>query len=82
MPIIIEDRQTTTMLQAATGPEEVRSSDGGLLGRFIPAPRPGVTFPEIGLSDEELERRVNDPNAKWHTAAEVEAKLRVFRTKD
>jgi hypothetical protein len=82
MPIIIEDRQTTTKLQAATGPEEVRSSDGGLLGRFIPAPRPGMTFPEIGLTDEELERRVNDPQTKWHSAAEVEAKLRDLRRKD
>jgi len=81
MPIIIEDRQIATLLQSATGPEEVRSSDGGLLGRFIPAPRPGMTFPEIGLTDEELERRAKDPNAKWHTAAEVEASLRELRRK-
>ena len=70
------------MLQAANGPEEVRTSDGGLLGRFIPAPRSGMTFPEIGLTDDELERRAKDPNTKWHTAAEVEAKLRELRRKD
>src|SRR5436309_1398547 len=82
MPIIIEDRQTATLLRAANGPEEVRSADGGLLGRFIPAPRPGMTFPELGLTDEELERRLNDPNAKWHTADEVMARLAELRRRD
>lgn len=82
MPIIIADRQTATLLQSATRPEEVRTADGGLLGRFIPAPRPGMSFPELGLTDEELERRLNDPNAKWHTAAEVEARLRELRRRD
>jgi hypothetical protein len=79
MPIIIADSETASQLRAANGPEEVRTVDGGLLGRFIPAPRPGMTFPELGLTDEELERRENDPNAKWFTAAEVEAQLRELR---
>jgi hypothetical protein len=81
MPIIIADRQTATLLQAANGPEEVRTADGGLLGKFIPAPRPGLSFPELGLTDEELERRENDPNAKWHTAEEVMARLAELRRK-
>jgi hypothetical protein len=81
MPIIIADRETASLLRAAHGPEEVRTADGGLLGRFIPAPRPGMTFPELGLTDEELERRENDPNAKWYTAEEVMARLAELRRK-
>jgi hypothetical protein len=79
MSIIIADQQTAALLQTANGPAEVRTADGGLLGKFIPAPRPGLSFPEIGLTDEELERRVNDPNATWHTAEEVMARLRELR---
>jgi hypothetical protein len=79
MSIIIADRETAGLLQAATGPEEVRTTDGGLLGRFIPAPRPGMMFPEFGLTDEELERRENDPNAKWYTAEDVSGRLAALR---
>lgn len=79
MPIIIEDRQTANVLTAAVGPEEVRTVDGRLLGQFIPAAKPKMSFPEIGLTDEELERRVNDPNAKWHTTDEVMARLKELR---
>jgi hypothetical protein len=79
MPIVIADRQTATLLKAATDPQEVRTADGEVLGQFIPAPKPKMSFPELGLTDEELERRLNDPNAKWYTAAEVEARLRELR---
>jgi hypothetical protein len=37
-------------------------------------PVPGMRFPEIGLTDEELKRRAQDPTG-WVTAAEVEARL-------
>ena len=76
MSIQIQDEPTISMLSAATGPEEVRSSDGRLLGQFIPASAPKLSFPEHGIADEELERRVNDPNMKRHTPEEVMARLR------
>jgi len=79
MSIIIADRDTAGLLQAATGPEAVRSADGGRLARLIPAPRPGMMFPELGISDEELERRENDPNARWFTAEEVKSRLNQLR---
>jgi hypothetical protein len=82
MPIIIDDRKTASALTAAVGPEEVRTPDGELLGQFIPAAKPKMTFPELGLTDEELERRENDPNAKWHTAEEVMARLRELRRRE
>jgi hypothetical protein len=81
MPIIIADRQTATLLQAAHGPEEVRTADGHVLGQFIPAAKPKMTFPELGITDEELERREKDPNAKWYSADEVMARLAELRRK-
>jgi hypothetical protein len=41
--------------------------------RALP-PIPGMRFPELGLTDEELRRRAEDPTG-WVTAAEVEARL-------
>jgi hypothetical protein len=79
MPLTITDPATLAVLAAATTADEVRSPDGRLLGRFVPAPRPGVSFPELGLTDEELERLENDPNAKWYSPAEVMARLRDLR---
>jgi hypothetical protein len=55
------------------GPHEIRTSDGRLLGRFTPAT---MTYPETGLTDEELDQLANDPNATWYTAEEVMARLR------
>ena len=57
----------------------MRGPDGQLLGRFTPAPRPGMMFPELGVTDEEMDRRLNDPNAKWVTGDEVMARLRSLR---
>jgi hypothetical protein len=76
MPIDIRDEPTAAALAAATGLQEVRGPDGRVLGRFIPAPRPGLSYPEIGLSDAELMARLNNPNAKWYTPEEVMARLR------
>jgi len=74
--ILISDQPTVAALATATGPQEVRGPDGRLLGQFIPAPRAGMTYPELGLTDEELNRRLNDPNAKWYTPEEVMERLR------
>lgn len=79
MPIIIEDDLTATKLTTAAGPDEVRTRDGRLLGQFIPAPRPVMTYPELGLTDDELARRENNPAATWHSADEVMARLRSLR---
>ena len=38
-----------------------------------------MMFPELGISDEELERRENDPNARWFTAEEVKSRLNQLR---
>lgn len=78
--INISDKATAAALAASVGTEiEVRGPDGQLLGRFTPAPRPGMMFPEFGVTDEEMFRRLNDPNAKWVTGDEVMARLRSLR---
>jgi hypothetical protein len=74
--IQITDISTASNLASASGPQDVRGPDGQLLGQFIPAPRPGLSYPEIGLTDAELMRRLNDPSAKWCTPEEVMARLR------
>ena len=80
MSVTINAPAAITTLANVTGVEvEVRSPDGQLLGRFTPAPRPGMSFPEFGVSDEEMFRRLDDPNAKWVTGDEVVARLRSLR---
>ena len=77
MIVTIRDDSTAAYLAAATGIDvEVRGPAGQLLGRFTPAPRPGMMFPELGITDDEMDRRLNDPNAKWMTGEEVVARLR------
>lgn len=79
-PITIDDAATINVLASATGFDvEVRGRDGRLLGVFTPAPRPGMSFPEFGITDEEMERQRKDPNAKWVTGEEVMARLRSLR---
>jgi len=71
MVITVNDPATLATLTTATGVElEIRSPDGQLIGRFTPAPRPGMSFPELGVTDEEMDRRLNDPTG-WVTAEEV-----------
>ena len=80
MSLTITDPATLAALAAVTEPQlELRGPDGQLLGRYTPAPRPGVTFPELGLTDEELDRLENHPNAKWYTTDEVIARLHSLR---
>ena len=76
MSILIRDEPTVAVLANVTEPEDVRAPDGRLLGQFIPAPKPKMSFPEFGVTDEELERELNDPNTKWVTPEEVMARLR------
>jgi hypothetical protein len=80
MPLIITDPALIAALVAVTEPQlELQGPDGQLLGRYTPEPRPGIMFPELGMTDEELDRLENNPNAKWHTADEVMARLRALQ---
>ena len=76
MSIQIRDEPTASALAKAADPQEVRGPDGRLLGRFFPIGKPGISYPELGLTDEELRQRLADPHAKWHTPEEVMARLR------
>jgi hypothetical protein len=78
MPLTITDPAAAATLAAATTADEVRGPDGRLLGRFIPAPRPGVSCPEVGLTDDELLRLASEPDG-WVTADQVAARLRELR---
>lgn len=80
MSVIIRDAHTVEALAQAVGAEiELRGPDGQLLGRFTPAPRPGMMFPEFGRSDEEIDQILNDPNTRWVSGEEVEARLRSLK---
>ena len=79
MPITISDESTVIALSVLNGPEELRSADGRLLGRFIPNPAAKMTYPEFGMTDEELNSRSKNPNAIWYTAEEVSERLRQLR---
>lgn len=77
MKTVIADATLADELKKTTSPVEIVTAEGRSLGTFRPAPvRP---FPEPAISDEELLRRETDPNAKWYTAAEVEAKMKEWR---
>jgi hypothetical protein len=80
MSVTIHDAAAVAALASTTGMEvEIRGPDGQLLGRFTPAPRPGMMFPELGITDEEMDRRLNDPDARWVTGEAVMARLRSLR---
>lgn len=78
MSILIADEQLTAKLDRADGPLEICARDGRRLGFFTPA-KPAQRQLEPRISEEELRRRETDPNAKWYTAEEVEAKIRELR---
>lgn len=77
MTVTVRDDTTVSELDHAVGGDvELRTRDGRLLGRFLPAPRPGMMFPELGKTDDELDRIEHDPGARWFTADEVMARIR------
>ena len=78
MPLTITDPQTVAAMAAAPHPTTVIGPDGQILGQFSPA-IPGMSFPELGITDEEMDRRLNDPDAKWVTGEEVMARLESLR---
>lgn len=80
MSFTIRDQQAIEAFAAAREPIELTAPDGRVLGRFVPVePSKKMTYPELGMTDEELERRMNDPNVKWYTADEVMARLRSLK---
>jgi hypothetical protein len=82
MVVKLQDQNAIAALEAAKVPVDVQTADGRYIGRFIPVdPSNKMSFPEFGLTDEELERLENDPNQKWYTADEVMARLRELTKK-
>jgi hypothetical protein len=80
MVVKIQDQNAIAAMESAKSPLDVQTADGRHLGRFIPADPTGrMNFPEFGMTDEELERRENDPNVRWYTADEVMDRLRSLR---
>ena len=69
MSIDITDPQIAAKMAAATESVVVRGPDGRFLGLFLPEA-------EVATPIEELERRRNDPNAKWYTPEQVMDRLR------
>ncbi|MBO0699151.1 MAG: hypothetical protein J2P46_12210 [Zavarzinella sp.] len=77
MAVQIQDEKAVAALAAATGPVELQAPDGRVLGRFEPVqPSKKVSYPELGITDEEFEARVNDRSVRWYTPDEVMARLR------
>jgi hypothetical protein len=76
---IRNEADVQTLLQTVGIEVPLYGADGQLLGYFTPARRPGMNFPEFGMTDEEMEQLRNDPNAKWVTGEEVMARLRDLR---
>ena len=77
MSLTVTDPALLAAFTASEFPVELRSPDGKLVGRFVPS-IPGMRFPELGITDEEMDRLLNDPDG-WVTAEEVNAKLRELR---
>jgi len=76
MSVTLADEVLIAELTRTTEAVEVRTPDGRLLGVFSPTVRPL----EPDISEEELRHREEDRTpGNWHTAAEVEAKLRELR---
>jgi hypothetical protein len=76
MSITILDESTAAALATASSPQDILGPNGVVLGQFIPASLPKVSFPEFGVTDEEIDRQLADPNERWFTPEEVMARLR------
>jgi hypothetical protein len=80
MSFVINDPSAVRTFAMAKEPIELKSPDGRVLGQFVPAaPSKSISFPELGITDEEFERRVNDRAVRWYTPEEVMARLRSLR---
>lgn len=77
MSFIIQDPNAVHTFATASGPIELTAPDGRVLGRFVPVEASKkMSYPELEITDEEFERRINDRTVRWYTADEVMARLR------
>ena len=74
----ITDPTLANRLGALSVPQQLRGLDGRVLGSYGPA-IPGMSIPETGLTDAELDAIVADPHG-WVSAAEVETRLNALRS--
>jgi hypothetical protein len=75
MSITIGDDRLVSALTETADAVEIRSRDGRVLGLFTPRTR----LREPVISEDDLNQILTNPNTKWYTAAEVEARLRELR---
>lgn len=73
MSVTISDSVLLAQL-LGKGTVDVKDASGAVVGRFTPTLK--MSFPEFGVTDEELLREIRDPNTKWHTPEQVMARLR------
>jgi hypothetical protein len=74
--IKIEDEKVLATMATAKNPELVQGPDGRFLGRFVPFGDKKVSFPEFGMTDEEIDAIDNDPTVKLYTADQVMERIR------
>jgi len=80
MSFVIQDPRAVATFASAKDPIELKAPDGRVLGQFVPVePSKKTSFPEFGMTDEEIFRMDNDPNMKWYTPEEVMERLRQLR---
>jgi len=80
MSFVINDPTAVSTFATAKDPIELKAPDGRVLGRFVPVePSRKMSFPEFGMTDEEIFRMDNDPNTVWYTADAVMERLRQLR---
>jgi hypothetical protein len=78
MSILIADDELAAKLDRADGPVEICTRDGRRLGFFSPA-KPAKHNLEPRISEEEIQRRLAEPDSESFTAAQVEARIRELR---
>ena len=75
MSVTITDSALLAKLTAGSA-VEIKNGDGQVIGQFVPSEKPKTGFPEFGVTLEELEQKLTNPNAKWYTPEQVMARLR------
>ena len=71
MPTVTLDAAACTVLRGQTQPVIVQDESGTVLGQFVPRPA-GKPYTPPPLSEEEYQRRMNEPS---YSTAEVLAML-------
>ena len=75
MSITITD--AALLAKLSEGPAvELKNEAGEVIGQFFPSRSGERWIHEFGVTVEEMEREIRDPNTKWVTPDEVMARLR------